>query len=97
MEAYSTTISTLEKQVKQLMELHNQSLKENASLKLSHQQLIVEKENQQNKVANLTEQIKTLKLAQALTGSGEQDTRQVKTKINEYIKEIDKCLALLNN
>ncbi len=97
MEAFSTTVSTLEKQIKQLIELHNQSLKENASLKLSNQQLSVDKENQQNKIANLTEQIKTLKLAQALTGSGEQDTRQVKTKINEYIKEIDKCLALLNN
>ncbi len=97
MEAFSTSISNLEKQVKQIMELHIHSQKENAGLKNTNQQLTVEKENQQNKISNLTEQLKTLKLAHALAGSGDQDTRQVKTKINEYIKEIDKCLALLNN
>lgn len=97
MESFSTLILNLEKQVKQLMELHSLAQKENSALKQTNQQLVVEKENQQNKIAQLTEQLKTLKLAQALTGSGEQDTRQVKVKINEYIKEIDKCLALLNN
>ena len=97
MESFSTTISNLEKSVKQLIETHAQFAKENATLKLSNKQLTVEKEDQQKKINNLSEQLKTLKLAQALAGSGDQDTRQVKTRINEYIKEIDKCLALLNN
>ena len=97
MESFSTTLATLEKSVKQLIEVNIQAQKENTALKMSNQQLTVEKESQQNKINNLSEQLKTLKLAQALAGSGDQDTRQVKTKINEYIKEIDKCLALLNN
>lgn len=79
------------------MEMHARAHKENEALRLSNQQLIVEKENQQVKIANLSEQLKTLKLAQTLSGTGDQDSRQVKIKINEYIREIDKCLALLNN
>ncbi len=97
MESFSTSISSLEKKVIQLIEMHSQSQKENKSLKASNQQLLVDKENQENKITQLSEQLKTLKLAQSLAGSGDQDTRQVKVKINEYIKEIDKCLALLNN
>lgn len=97
MESFSSSIAGLEKLVKQLMELHSQAIKQNATLKLNNEQLQIDKQESQNKIANLTDQLKTLKLAQALTGSGDQDSRQMKTKINEYIKEIDKCLALLNN
>ena len=97
MESFSSSIAGLEKLVKQLMELHSQAIKQNATLKLNIEQLQIDKQESQNKIANLTDQLKTLKLAQALTGSGDQDSRQMKTKINEYIKEIDKCLALLNN
>ena len=97
MESFSATIISIEKLVKQLIETVAQFRRENVSLQLSNKQLIAEKEDQQNKINNLSEQLKTLKLAQSLAGSGDQDTRQAKMKINEYIKEIDKCLALLNN
>ena len=97
METFSSSVASLEKLVKQLMELHGQAVKQNATLKLTNEQLQIDKQESQNKIANLTDQLKTLKLAQSLAGSGDQDTRQVKIKINEYIKEIDKCLALLNN
>ena len=97
MESFTASITNLEKLVKQLMDMHAQSEKQNNTFKILNEQLTVDKENQKNKIDNLTDQLKSLKLAQALAGSGEQDSRQVKMKINEYIKEIDKCLALLNN
>ena len=97
MESFTASVTNLEKLVKQLMDMHAQSEKQNNTLKILNEQLTVDKENQKNKIDNLTDQLKSLKLAQALAGSGEQDSRQVKMKINEYIKEIDKCLALLNN
>lgn len=96
METISSSLAQLEIQVKQLIDLHTQAQREISALQLSHQQLVVDKEEQQGKISALSEQLKTFKLAQALTGSGEQETREVKVKINEYIKEIDKCLALLN-
>ena len=61
------------------------------------QQLSVDKEQLVSENKELKEQIKTIKLAQSLTtGNGDQSSRETKTKINEYIKEIDKCLSLLN-
>lgn len=61
------------------------------------QHLMVEKESLTKENRELREQIKTIKLAQSLTaGTGDQNSRQVKAKINEYIREIDKCLSLLN-
>lgn len=61
------------------------------------QHLVVDKESLIKENGELKEQIKNIKLAQSLTaGSGDQSSRQVKTKINEYIREIDKCLSLLN-
>jgi hypothetical protein len=61
------------------------------------QHLTVDKESLIKENSELKEQIKNIKLAQSLTaGSGDQSSRQVKTKINEYIREIDKCLSLLN-
>jgi hypothetical protein len=61
------------------------------------QQMAVDKESLIKENRELKEQIKTIKLAQSISpGTGDQGTRQVKTKINEYIREIDKCLSLLN-
>jgi hypothetical protein len=58
------------------------------------QHLTVDKESL---IKENSELKKNIKLAQSLTaGSGDQSSRQVKTKINEYIREIDKCLSLLN-
>ena len=97
MDTISASVTNLEKLVKQLIEFHAQAVKQNSTLKLTNEQLVVDKAEQQIKIVNLTDQLKTIKLAQSLAGSGDQDSRQMKTKINEYIKEIDKCLALLNN
>ena len=48
-----------------------------------------------NDKIELEEKIKVIKLAQHLSGS-DQNTRDIKLKINEYIREIDKCLGLIN-
>ncbi len=61
-----------------------------------HQHLAVEKQKLDEEVKQLKEQIKTLKLAQALNGSTDQSTRELKSEINRYIREIDKCLQLIN-
>ena len=55
-----------------------------------------EKSNLQNEINQLQEQIKLLKLAKQLEGDSVQDTKEVKLKINEMVREIDKCIALMN-
>jgi len=67
------------------------------SEKKKHQQIIVDKQRLENEVLELTEQVKTIKLAQAIQGNNDQSSRELKNQINRYIREIDKCLQLINN
>jgi len=62
-------------------------LQRNADL----EELICERDN---KIKELEEQNNTIKIAKALV-TGE-DTHDAKIKINRIVREIDKCIALLN-
>lgn len=57
-------------------------------------------EAERNKTTALQNQIKIIKLARNI-GSGEifEDlkTTELKRKLNEYIKEVDKCIEMLND
>ena len=57
-------------------------------------------ENETQKNNELNNKIKIIKLAQNIS-SGKPDENQevteLKRKINEYIKEIDNCIAMLND
>ncbi|MBL7923719.1 MAG: hypothetical protein JNL88_05935 [Bacteroidia bacterium] len=64
--------------------------------KEKHQQALVEKQNLETEVHQLKEQVKTIKLAQAINGRDDQSTRELKNQINRYLREIDKCLHLIN-
>jgi hypothetical protein len=44
---------------------------------------------------DLDHRYNTLKLAKSLTGDGK-DSQDAKLKINRIVREIDKCIALLN-
>src|SRR4051794_39770507 len=88
-------IKSLEQALKALLEEHRlvkehlaEVLDENKSLKT-----LVEKQNEDLK--NFQNQDKITKIASSIT----EDTRNVselKLKINEYIREIDKCIAHLS-
>ena len=52
-------------------------------------------EEQSELIDDLNEKIKILKTAKSLNET-EEGTSDVKLKINELVKEIDKCVALLN-
>lgn len=89
-------LQALQKQMKKALDSHQVLKAELEKQQILHQQLTVEKQTVMNEVSDLKEQLKTLKLAQALAGTGDQDTRALKQQINGYIREIDKCLTLLN-
>ena len=50
----------------------------------------------EGQVKQLKEQTKILKLTKGVNLS-DKDNSEVKQSINEFIKEIDKCIAMLNN
>lgn len=51
---------------------------------------------QKNTLRELEEQNKIVKIAEAVALS-KSDKREVKLKINEFIREIDKCIAVLSD
>ncbi|HET8963626.1 MAG TPA: hypothetical protein VFM99_07005 [Chitinophagales bacterium] len=58
-------------------------------------QALAEKNNQ---LAELQRQLNVMKTANSLSGSVEtKDKTAVKRQINEFIREIDRCIELLNN
>ena len=54
---------------------------------------LIEKEKE---IEELQTQYNNLRLAKTLTGEGD-DSHEAKIKINRIVREIDKCIALLNN
>ena len=56
-------------------------------------------ENISNRVAEINEikeKYKVLKMTKKLEGAETENSKELKLKINEMVKEIDKCIALLN-
>ncbi len=88
-------LKELKIKVEKLINLQVQLGKQNQQLQLLNNQLIQKGQRQDDRISELEEKIKVIKLAQQLSGS-DQNTRDIKLKINEYIREIDKCLGLIN-
>ena len=88
-------LKELKIKVEKLINLHEQLAKQNQQLQTFNNQLIQKSQRQESQITELEEKIKVIKLAQQLSGS-DQNTRDIKLKINEYIREIDKCLGLIN-
>jgi len=80
---------------------------QNAKLRLVNGQLEQEIKDlrllldaEQGKTLELNNKIKIIKLAQNIGSGGpdeNRETTELKRKINEYIKEIDNCIAMLND
>ena len=94
MDKVSIIVSGLEYKVKKIVDLQNQTVIENLKLKqeIQNNKLIVE--NQKVIIKDLEEKLKVLKIVKTLESG--KDTYQTKVKINELVREIDKCIALLN-
>lgn len=88
----------LHSKIEKLIHLHQQTLIENKKLVELNQSLNSKIEDQNSMLHQLDEKFKTAKLAQAISGvEPSENNSDLKIKINTYIKEIDKCLTLLNH
>ena len=68
----------------------------NTQLEKELAQIKDDKKNLLNEIDSLNEKIKMLKLAKKIEGSGETKNKDLKLMINEMVREIDKCIALIN-
>jgi len=88
-------ISDLRLKVEKLVNLHERLLKENAELVKNEKSLKDQAFDYKQEIAELKEKNKLIKVAHAVSESN-QNTRDIKIKINEYVREIDRCIGLIN-
>lgn len=89
------TLLEIKEQVKNVLYLHEDLKAEKQQLEEKNRLLEEMVEEQQKLIKDLQEQNRIIKLARMISGS-DQNSRDIKLKINQMIKEIDKSIALLN-
>ena len=95
MEQQNNPMEELKKSVYQLMNKYAVLDAEKKELEEQNSILKKEIEEQQSEIEDLKNKYKVLKMAKSLEGSSNEN-KEVKLKINEMVREIDKCIALLN-
>ncbi len=92
---HDAVINELNFKIDKLIKLYISSLEQNKSLESKVQELQSELENVKREKQDLNDKLKTTKVASAIS-SGE-GSYEAKMRINQLVREIDKCIALLNN
>ncbi len=88
-------INELNTKVERLIKLYISSLDKNREMDSEMKELRIQIERMKSENMKLHEEIKTLKVAAAIsTGEG---NSEAKNRISQLVREIDKCIALLNN
>ena len=92
---HDAVINELNFKIDKLIKLYISSLEQNKSLESKIQDLQSELENLQRENKDLNNKLKTTRVASAISeGNG---GYEAKMRINQLVREIDKCIALLNN
>ena len=89
-------ISNIEIKLNNLLSSHNKLKEINESLNAQKANYISDIETKNKEIDALKDKIKIMSISKSVDAS-KGDIRQTKLKINEYIREIDKCIAQLNN
>ncbi|MDI3527783.1 MAG: hypothetical protein PWR03_1966 [Tenuifilum sp.] len=91
----SNIIENIKHKVQTLVLMYEKVRQENDQLKAQVAELEAKLKDKDNACAELEERYTRLKLAKALK-SGELDVHEAKIKVNRIVREIDRCIALLN-
>lgn len=94
MSSVADQLNSVLQKTTRLIELCNALQEENDLLKLENQSVKVALDTSKNKNAELEEKLRVLKLAKSIEGTSEK-TLDIKQKINDFVREIDKCVVLL--
>ena len=89
-------ISNIESKLNNLISSYQKAKSNNLNLKQENTSLLSEMDKKNNEINILKDRIKIMSISKSVDAS-KGDIRQTKLKINEYIREIDKCIAQLNN
>jgi hypothetical protein len=95
MKDVATLVSGIDYKLRKLIEHHRLLRSENSDIHKEIQELRLVNNEQKEKIKQLEEKIKILKLAKTL--ENKEGNVEAKLKINELVREIDKCIGLINS
>ena len=87
---------SIEKKLFNLLSSYENLKGKNLKLEDENKKLISKIEDNSQIINSLNDKIKIMSISKSVDVS-KNDIKQTKLKINEYIREIDKCIAQLNN
>lgn len=93
---YQSVINSLKGKIELIISKYEQVASENKKLSEDLDSCKNALENSNNRVNELELKISNLQLAEAFKTSSS-DVKEAKQKIGKIVKEIDKCIALLND
>ena len=79
-----------------LIDKYNQLKIENTNLLKNNNDLQLVLDEKNNKIVELQNKVKLMNITKNVDRSKD-EVKSTRLKINEYVREIDKCIALLNN
>ena len=88
-------LSTFETQLQHLMYLHDELKRENAGLRKLLENEKLKNEKVQAQYDELEVNYTNLKTATAISLNGS-DVKETKLRLSKLVREVDKCIALLN-
>lgn len=89
-------LEALNEKTEKLIHLHRLQKEQNRELLINNQNLQSKINSQQKEIDQLNENYRILKITKSLASTQEGKPSDVRSKINELVREIDKCIALLN-
>ena len=102
MEDLSVKFANLFDKVETLMVKYARSREENSQLKAENEELRQLKAERDQRIRELDDKITVLRTVREISQDGQEggqdseDRAAIRHKVNEYIKEIDRCIALLS-
>lgn len=88
-------VGTLRSRIKKIIELYEKERDEKKIILDEKSELLIKLQAQEKKINELEHKYNTLKIAKSLL-AGSNDEQEARSKVNRMVREIDKCIALLN-
>jgi len=96
MEKENEIIQGLASRVEKIMGLYQEVKKENEALLKQNDELKVKIDKKEKHLFEIEKKHENMVMAKSIASSDSEDTAEMKLKINGLVREIDKCIALLN-
>ena len=89
-------VENIEKKVSKLIQLYQSVQKEKEKILTENNKLESDLSDKDETIKRLEEKIKLLRITKSVSTQDDERNKESRQKINEYVREIDKCIALLN-